>query len=163
MSRTLFMLSAFVFATALSGSALAKPEKDFVADAIRGDSAEILLGQLALDKSSDSGVKSFAQTLIDDHSKAKIQAATLADKLRLEPPADIPAEARQEMAKLQGLSGQAFDKEFVRYMVDDHEKDIAEFREESANGVGPAQKLAAQSLPTLEKHLQMAKSLEAGK
>ena len=65
------------------------------------------------------------------------------------------------MKKLQKLSGQAFDHEFVRYMVQDHEKDIAEFRQESQNGPTPAKDLAAQTLPTLEKHLQMAKALKS--
>jgi putative membrane protein len=52
-----------------------------------------------------------------------------------------------------------FDKEFTRVMVEDHQKDIAEFKNEAANGHGPVQQLAAETLPTLEKHLQIAKSL----
>ncbi|RBP17672.1 putative membrane protein [Roseiarcus fermentans] len=163
MSRTLLMLSAVAFASTLSASALAKTEKEFVADAIAGDSAEIALGQLAQVKSGSGEVRAFAQVLIDDHTRNKRQAATVAAKFRIEPPDELPPEAREEMSKLEGLSGADFDKEFVRYMVADHEKDIAEFRQESADGAGAVQQLAAQSLPTLEKHLEIAKSLEAGK
>jgi putative membrane protein len=48
-------------------------------------------------------------------------------------------------------------------MVEDHQKDIAEFKKEAGSGHGPAQQLATQTLPTLEKHLQIAKSLKAEK
>ena len=68
-------LSAVALVSALSGSAMAKSEKGFLSDAIKGDNSEIELGRLALSKSSDDDVKAFAQTLVDDHTKAKAQAA----------------------------------------------------------------------------------------
>lgn len=163
MSRLGLTLSAAVLVATLGAPAFAKTEKDFVADAIKGDTSEIVLGQLALSKSSNPGVKAFAQTLINDHTKAKAQAKTVAEKLGLAPPSAVMPEAEQELKKLEKLNGDAFDKEFVRYMVKDHEKDIASFRKESQSGSGPAQNLAGETLPTLEKHLQMAKALESGK
>ena len=160
MFRIAMALPAFAVAAALSGPALAKTEKGFVADAIKGDTSEIVLGQLALSKSGSSDVKAFAQTLVADHTQGKAQASAVAEKLGLAPPTGVSPEAQQELDKLQKLSGKPFDEEFVRYMVGDHEKDVAEFRQESQSGRGPAQDLAAQSLPTLEKHLQIAKSLQ---
>jgi putative membrane protein len=44
-------------------------------------------------------------------------------------------------------------------MVKDHKKDIAVYKRE-AKSSGPAASYAAQSLPTLHKHLQLAESLE---
>lgn len=47
-------------------------------------------------------------------------------------------------------------------MVEDHEKDIAEFSEEASTGKDPAVKsFAARTLPTLKMHLQMAQSIAA--
>jgi putative membrane protein len=43
-------------------------------------------------------------------------------------------------------------------MVDDHEKDIKKFQQES-EGSGPVADFAKQTLPTLKEHLQMAQSL----
>ena len=40
---------------------------------------------------------------------------------------------------------------------------MAEFKKEAAGGKGPVQQLAAQTLPTLEKHLRMAESITAEK
>ena len=156
------LFSSLLAIAAFGGPALAATEKEFITDAIKGDTSEIVLGQLALSKAGD-GVKNFAKTLIDDHSKGKAEASLVAQKLGLAPPDGVAPEAQKELTKLQRLSGVAFDQEFARYMVDDHEKDIAKFRDEAANGGGDAKQLAEKTLPVLQKHLEMAKALQAGK
>jgi putative membrane protein len=154
-------------ALALIGSvsiaAFAKTEKEFISDAIKGDNSEIAMGHLAISKSASDPVKAFGQTLIDDHSKAKTDASAVAETIGVSPPQEMSPEAQRDMANLQKLSGREFDREFARVMVEDHQRDIAEFKNEAAGSHGPVQQLAAQTLPTLEKHLQMAKSLSAEK
>jgi len=44
-------------------------------------------------------------------------------------------------------------------MAEDHQKDIGDFQEQ-AKAQGPVAQFAQQTLPTLQKHLQMAQSLE---
>ena len=68
-------------------------------------------------------------------------------------------EARAELAKLQHLSGKAFDREVRRYMIEDHTKDIAEFRSQERDGDHQTAALARQTLPVLRKHLAMAEAL----
>ena len=70
----------------------------------------------------------------------------------------VMPQARQERRELQNMSGPAFDREFVRYMVHDHKSDIRKF-DEQAHGGGPVAEMARQTLPTLHKHLDMAKHL----
>ena len=154
---------ALALVAGVSTATLAKTEKEFITDAIKGDNSEIALGQLAVSKSPSEPVKAFGQTLIDDHSKAKAEASAVAMKVGVSPPGEISPEAQTAMTKLKGLSGRDFDKEFTRVMVEDHQKDIAEFKKEADGGHGAVQQLAAQTLPTLEKHLQMAKSLSSAK
>ena len=158
---SLFLSLALI--TSLSTSALAKTEREFIGDAIKGDNSEVAIGQLALSNGASEPVKAFGQMLIDDHSKARTDASTIAAKLGVSPPTDMSPEAQREVEKLRQLSGHDFDKEFVRAMVRDHEKDVAEFKKEAASGRGPVQQLAAQTLPTLERHLQTAKSLGGAK
>ena len=57
------------------------------------------------------------------------------------------------------LSGDAFDRQFVRHMVDDHKKDVAEYQREPKRRNDPAAGYASETLPTLQKHLQTAQSL----
>jgi putative membrane protein len=66
-------------------------------------------------------------------------------------------QAQQEYDK---LSGNEFDTEFAHYMVEDHQKDFDDFQKEAEAGDAKVSPLAKQQLPTLEKHLKTAQSLE---
>jgi putative membrane protein len=63
--------------------------------------------------------------------------------------------------RLSKLSGADFDRAYARAMVKDHEKDIAAFQKEAESGADPQiRQFAAQTLPTLQSHLQEAKQME---
>jgi putative membrane protein len=53
----------------------------------------------------------------------------------------------------------SFDKSFAKAMVNDHQEDIKEYRQR-ANKNDAAGRLAKETLPVLQKHLQAAQSLE---
>jgi putative membrane protein len=155
---------AFAASSSASSSAASSAtdaDKQFLTSAIEGDNSEMALGGIALARGSTVAVRDFGFTLITDHRKAKIGAEDIAGQLGVTTPDDIKPEARDEMQKLMGLSGTAFDQEFASYMVQDHTKDIADFKDEAKNKdqVGT---YAAKTLPTLEKHLSIAQSLQSG-
>jgi putative membrane protein len=60
--------------------------------------------------------------------------------------------------RLSKLSGGQFDNQFVKTMVTDHKKDIAEYEKE-AKSKSPLADFANDTLPTLEHHLQTAETL----
>ncbi len=60
--------------------------------------------------------------------------------------------------KLGRLSGSRFNYAFVRFIIKDHKKAIAAYREEGRE-VGPVAELARSTLPLLEKHLRVAVGL----
>ena len=53
----------------------------------------------------------------------------------------------------------AFDREFARYMVQDHKTDISDFEKQVATGDKATADLARQTLPVLRKHLATAEHL----
>lgn len=159
--RYLAAASAALLLAGAAGAALAAPPGQFLKQAIQGDNSEIQLGQLAENQGASQGVKDFGRTLEQDHTQAREQAAQVAKQVGVTPPQAMMPEARQEKAKLSRMHGAAFDREFARYMVNDHKKDIRKFEQQAA-GKGPTAQLARQTLPTLKKHLKMAESL-AGK
>ena len=71
------------------------------------------------------------------------------------------AEARSEMRKLERMRGRAFDMEVRRYMINDHEKDIATFQSQVRTGDRRTAALARAQLPTLRKHLHLAESIRS--
>jgi putative membrane protein len=130
----------------------------FVKEAIQGDLAEVQIGRLAQKKGASDGVKQFGQRLESDHAANLEKAKSLAASLGAAPPAEPNAKQKFTYHQLSHLSGQQFDRQFARKMVKDHEKDIRAFALESKRS-GPTAEFARQTLPTLEVHLKLAKSL----
>jgi putative membrane protein len=146
-----------------AGAALAAATggSTFLKEAIRGDISETQLGQLAQQKSASPEVKAFGQELVTDHSQGQTEATALAQSMKITAPTKPMRKAETEYEKLSKLSGPAFDKEFVSYMVKDHQEDIAKFQKEAQAKDGQVSALAEKTLPVLQKHLQTAQSLEA--
>ncbi|MEZ2129027.1 MULTISPECIES: DUF4142 domain-containing protein [unclassified Sinorhizobium] len=145
----------------VAASAMAESDKQFLSNAIKTDNAEIALGELAVQKGASDGVRSFGQTLVDDHRKAKAEAAALTADLEAKVSGNLTEDAQRELDKLKGMTGPEFDKEFVSFMVSAHEKDIAAFKEKAGEGNRPVPVLAGKALPMLQRHLELAQSLNA--
>jgi putative membrane protein len=158
-----FKAALLAAALTLPNAASAESGSAFLADAAKGDNAEIMIGTLAKTKSADKGVRQYAATLVTDHTKAKKEVAELAKSMSVAMPPDVKPDAQQAYDKLSGLSGSDFDREFVNHMVQDHQKDIADFTKEAEAKDGKVSDLASKQLPTLKKHLAMAQALQSGK
>ncbi len=135
-------------------------DKMFARKALQGGMAEVQLGQLALQKSSNDDVKQFAQKMVDDHTKLGDQLKPIAQQMNVKIP-DSPSKKDQAtMAKLQALNGDAFDKAYIKDMVKDHKMDQQEFKQEAANGTNPDLKQAAsQGEQVITEHLQMIEQI----
>jgi putative membrane protein len=135
-------------------------DKAFVTKALQGGLAEVQLGQLTLQKSQNEQVKAFAQKMIDDHTRLGEQMKPVAQQIGVQVPTQLSKKDRQIIAKLQGLSGSAYDQAYVKDMVKDHKQDLSEFQAEASNGQDPAVKDAAsQGSKVITLHLQMAQQL----
>ncbi len=143
----------------LSSAALADPPEKFVKEAIQGNIAEVKMGELAQKNGGSAEVKSFGKMLETDHAKARDKTIGLAKELKVTPPTEPAADAKAAYDKLAKLNGAAFDKEFAAHMVKDHKKDIAAYEDEAKEKNGEVSKYAADTLPTLKKHLQSAEAL----
>jgi len=133
----------------------------FLTDTIETNNDEIKLGQLAADKASAKTVRDYGAMLVSDHTAANAAASQLATSMAVAVPSATTPEADAEYAKLQGLKGADFDKEFLMHMADGHAKAIDKFNQEAAStDPAPVTDFAKQTLPTLQKHLDTAKSLQ---
>ena len=135
-------------------------DKDFMNKAAQGGMAEVKLGELAASKAQNADVKQFGQQMVTDHTKANNDLKTLAAGKGVTLPTDVNAEQKTMYDKLSKLSGAAFDKEYVKGMVEDHEKDVADFTKQSESAADSDLKtFAAKTLPTLKSHLDMIKGI----
>ena len=135
-------------------------DKSFVKKAAEGGLAEVELGKLATEKASNDQVKKFGQRMVDDHSKANDQLKDVAAQKHIDLPTEPSAKDKATKARLEKLSGEEFDRAYMRDMVKDHKADMTEFARESQSSKDPAVKnFARQTLPTLREHLKEAEKL----
>lgn len=136
-------------------------DKTFVKKAEQGDIKERDLGRVVAEKTQNKDVKDYAQMLADDHTKDLRKVVDLENQKGMPQPKDLAKVNNEALDKLNGLSGAALDREFVKMMVDDHQKDIADYR----NAMNAAQDedvkyYAMHTLPTLQDHLKKAQDLQ---
>lgn len=175
MSRTLPRLMATAFLVAAMPMAAFAQHTDskggtptdagFVTNASGAGAAEIEAGQLAETNAGSDKVKAFARQIVADHTKAGEELKSLAAGDRGYALAESPPPANQkDIDALQMLHGAAFDKEFAKVMVADHQKAVAIFEVEAEKGSNKElQAFATKTLPTLKEHLKMARALNTGK
>jgi putative membrane protein len=131
-------------------------DSKFAMMAAMGGMAEVEMGRLAAQKGASDEVRQFGQRMVDDHSKANEQLMQVASSKGMTLPTALDPKHQAEMQKMSALSGDAFDRAYVKMMVKDHKKDVAEFQKEASGGADPDIKsFAATTLPTLQEHLQM--------
>ena len=149
---------AVVAAIGLAAAPLFAADEAWVVKIAKGGMAEVELGKLAAEKASSDAVKKFGQRMVDDHSKANDELKALAQNKKITLPTEIGPEEKALRDRLVKLSGPAFDQAYMKAMLNDHLKDVGEFRTESRSGKDPDVKAwAARTLPTLEEHLKMAR------
>jgi len=133
----------------------------FLTEAATGGMAEVELGTLAAGKASNARVKEFGQRMVTDHGKANEELKALAARKNITLPQSLDAKHKAEHDRLAAMSGAAFDRAYVTAMVNDHQKDVAEFKKQAASNADPDVKAwAAKTLPTLQEHLQMIESID---
>ena len=113
-------------------------DKMFLRKAAEGGIAEVKLGQLAAQKANSDDVKAFGQKMVDDHTKLNTDIAQVADSMGVMLPKSMNKEDQAEYDKLNGLSGNDFDVEYLSFMVKDHHQDLRAFRIEAASHADPA-------------------------
>ena len=143
-----------------STSAMVPDDKEFISKAGGGGLAEVQLGNLALQKASSADVKAFAQRMVADHSKANDELRELATAKGVALPTELSGDHKAAFDHLTSLSGKEFDKAYMTHMVEDHEKDVAEFDKASTSSQDSDLKAwAGKTLPTLKQHLELAKTV----
>ena len=149
-----------VVAAQAQTATLSKADKHFARVADQAGLAEVQAAQLATQKSGRQDVKDFAQRMIADHTKAGDRLKQIAGGEGLSLPTAPGKGDAKAIAKLQGESGTAFDRDYIKGQRSAHNKAVKLFSTESASGQDATLKsFAAQTLPTLQDHQKMIKAM----
>ncbi|MCI3179622.1 DUF305 domain-containing protein [Caulobacter sp. CCUG 60055] len=138
---------------------------DFVAKAAAGDLYEIQASKIALTRANNAEVKKFARMMIDAHVKTTegLKKAIAASGQAITLPAALPDDLQGKVDELNKADAKAFDKVYVDGQVDAHQAALNLFQRYANDGtVAQLKSFAAETAPTIQNHLSLAKGLKDG-
>ncbi len=122
--------------------------------------AEIAIGNLALEKSDDEGVRDLADMTLTDHTAALAKATGVAQAVGIPVPTEPSAEQKAQAAQLEAASGAAFDQLYAQIQVAGHTKSVASTDTEIASGGDQSVvQYATEYRPVAVMHLEMSQEL----
>ncbi|WP_349962485.1 DUF4142 domain-containing protein [Rhizobium sp. ZPR3] len=135
--------------------------QDFVNEAASSDMFEIEASKLALQR-GDAQAKTFAQQMVNDHQKTTMQLKDLVTggKANATLPTEMTSSQKKMLTRLQKLQGKEFDQRYDSDQRSAHANAVDLFKRYGEKGDNAALKAwAANTTPTLQHHLEMAKQL----
>jgi len=145
----------------ISPSTVSEEDSKFAVEVASGGMMEVQLGELAQQKASNQRVKDFGAMMVRDHSKLNDELKSLAAMKNITLPPAPGEDHMDDIKKLSEKSGKEFDKDYIKLMIDDHEKDIDKFEKCSKDAKDPdLRAFAEKTLPILRKHLDDAKKIK---
>jgi putative membrane protein len=149
-------------AAAASAAKLTHKETEFVKKAGAGNAAEVKAGELATTNAESQDVKDFGSRMMKDHGDANTDLGAIAKSHDIEFPPAATEKQKLQYEKLSKLKGEAFDKMYVKDMVADHEKDLAEYKMEKSEAKDPELKAYVDKTEmVVAEHLKMIKEIES--
>lgn len=131
----------------------------FVQQAAQTGLTEIEAAKVALARSQDPGIRSFAQRMVKDHGKANLELASLATLKGIQAPKSLDAEHKAMLDDITSKTGADFDRSYSEHMQMGHTKAVALF-EAAANSPDEAVSgFAKKTLPVLREHRELAGKL----
>jgi putative membrane protein len=140
--------------TSAETATLNDQDKKFADVAAKGGMMEVITGELAAKNATNATVKALGQMMVKDHSKANEELKQWAAANAYTLPASVDADQQKKYDELKAKKGAEFDRMYTDLMVADHNKTIADFKKEAAEGSETSLKsFATKTLPALEHHL----------
>jgi putative membrane protein len=137
------------------------PAPVYIESAASGDLFEIESSRLALARSRNPEVLSFAQMLIGDHTRMSSELMMAAEQagLRPPPPQMLPRHADM-LARLQAAGPANFDRAYKAEQIAAHQEALNLHRTYADDGdLPPLRAVAARAVPIIEGHLAHAQQL----
>ncbi|MDC8016096.1 DUF4142 domain-containing protein [Tahibacter soli] len=151
-ARTLAFAALAAASSAYAGD-LSPKDTQFVTKAAVAGLSEVEQSKLALERSANPKIKSYADKMVTDHGGANRKLEKLAQENGWMLPSAPDADAKAKIDALAQTQGDAFDRQYALNMKADHDAAVALFRDAAKNADASALRgFATDTLPTLEQH-----------
>jgi putative membrane protein len=148
---------------AQSSQSLNRTDRGYLTDLAQDNMAEIQTGQMALQKSQNQEVRTFAQRMIDDHTNAQQQVQQLAQAKGVSLPTETDSKHKRDAKKLSALNGSEFDQAYLAQAgLKDHQANHELLQKMQSRAKDPDLKaLAGKILPVVDQHLASVQQMHA--
>lgn len=147
--------------SAATSAKLSASEEKMLKQLAEANMAEINAGKLAQDKAQSAEVKSFAKKMVDDHTKALDDLKQLAQTKAVTLPTALNKQQMAMEQKLQSLSGEKFDIQYMKQAGERSHKQTYELLQKAAKAEDTDLKnYASKTIAAVEGHQQMVKETE---
>ncbi len=148
------LVAMLILAAPFAAQAADNPDSSFFKNAAEAGISEVDLGNLAGQKGSSDAVKEFGALMVKDHTAANDKLKALAASKNISLPTSASVGQMATKAKLDVLSGDTFDKSYIKSQISAHRAALKLFTKESTSGEdADAKAFATATLPTLKSHL----------
>lgn len=138
------------------GSMLKHADHRFVEKATEAGREEVEISKIAVERSTNPDVKKLAQMMVDDHTRANEELASIASAKGV-----TVKEKEKSENKWAKKDAKDFDRDYVKKMISDHKDAIDLFSNESKNGAdSDLVDFARKTLPKLQQHLEHVNELK---
>jgi putative membrane protein len=136
-------------------------DRRFMREAAEGGMAEVMMGQLAIQRTTSDEVRRYAQQMVDDHTRANAELMRIAQSKGMTLPTGPSSRQRSMMTRMQAMNGADFDRMYIREAgVNAHRTMERLFQREIERGSDADVKgFASATLPAVQMHLQMAQQM----
>lgn len=137
-------------------------DKEFLVRAIACEVAEVKFAEKAAKNATNEDVRKLAETMAADHKEIRDKLLEQAKKMKLAVVEGLDKKHREQYDKMAKLEGAEFDREYMKCLVEGHEKSVKLYKKWSkdADDAG-IREAAAAALTKAEDHLAKAKKLRA--
>ena len=150
----------------VAGAPAAEPDikthvESFLMKAAEAQLVEIAMGVLVTQRGENERVKEFAAQMAADHMKASRQLEELASKKGVTLPPGLNQGQKRSVNELSLLSGHAFDRAYMSFIIQHHADNIEEFGRDAERLQDlDAKQWASSILPVVEAHREKARSVK---
>ena len=156
------LFALLILAAPLAAVAADKPDASFYKQAAESGMFEVDVGNMAQTAGKSQAVKDFGAMMVKDHSAANDKLANIAAAKSIETPHSSSVGQMATEAKLKVLTGDTFDKSYIKSQIKAHQETLGLLKKEIASGQDPEAKAWATSvLPTVQDHLKKIKAIAA--
>jgi len=137
-------------------------DQEFLVWALSCEMSEVKFADLAIKSASNEDVRKLARKINDEHQKVRDSLLERAKRMKVAVVEGFEKHHREAYTRLSKLEGGAFDREYLRYLIEGHEKGVKMYQKWAKDARdSELRDIASGALLHAKDHLDQARQLQA--